>query len=80
MQIPATGAIEAARSTEIPFTAVTDAESGVLFWFVDSAFAGTSRTGESLFWKARPGTFIVRAVDEQGRAAAATLTVVPAVK
>jgi hypothetical protein len=29
-KIPATGAIEAARSTEIPFTAVTDAESRVV--------------------------------------------------
>jgi penicillin-binding protein 1C len=80
MQIPASGAIETARDTEIPFTAVTDAESRVVYWFVDSTFAGISRTGESFFWKARPGTFIVRAVDEQGRAAAATLTVVSAVK
>jgi penicillin-binding protein 1C len=79
-ETPATGASDAACNTEIPFTAVTDAESRVVYWFVDSAYAGTSRTGESLFWKARPGTFIVRAVDEQGRAAAATLTVIPAVK
>jgi penicillin-binding protein 1C len=79
-ELPFAVAPNAESSTEIPFTAVTDADSRIVYWFVDSAFAGTSRTGESLFWKARPGTFIVRAVDEQGRAAAEALTVTPAVK
>jgi penicillin-binding protein 1C len=66
--------------TEIPFTAVSDADSRIVYWFVDSAEVGTSRPGESLFWKARPGSFIVRAVDEQGRAAAEEIIVTPGVK
>jgi penicillin-binding protein 1C len=66
--------------TEIPFTAVTDADSRLVYWFVDSDLAGTSRSGESFFWKARPGTFLVRAVDEQGRAVAEEMSVVMSVQ
>ena len=66
--------------TEIPFTAVTDADSRLVYWFVDSDLAGTSRSGESFFWKARPGTFLVRAVDEQGRAVAEEMSVVTSVQ
>jgi penicillin-binding protein 1C len=65
------------RRTEISFTAVTDADSRTVYWFVDDQLAGTSRPGESFFWKAKPGTFLVRAVDEQGRAAARELSVIP---
>jgi penicillin-binding protein 1C len=60
---------------EIPFTAVTDADSRLVYWFVDNRLVGTSRPGEALFWKARPGNFIVRAVDDQGRSVAENVTV-----
>jgi penicillin-binding protein 1C len=62
---------------EIAFTAVTDADSRVVYWFVDSELVGTARSGEPLMWKSRPGDFVVRAVDEQGRAAAEQLRVSP---
>ncbi len=52
----------------IPLTAVTDADARELFWFVDAELVGKSRRGEPLLWKARPGLFLVRAVDDQGRA------------
>jgi penicillin-binding protein 1C len=57
-----------AAGTNIPFTAVADADSAEVFWFVDDAFIGKSKTGATLFWNAKPGTFNVRVVDEQGRA------------
>jgi penicillin-binding protein 1C len=66
--------------TEIPFTAVTDADSRAVYWFVDSDLVGSSHTGESLFWKARPGTFLVRAIDDQGRAVAEEVSVVPSAR
>jgi len=66
-------------TTEIPFTAVSDADSRIVFWFVDSDLIGSSRPGESLFWHAKPGSFVVRAVDEQGRAAAEEIRVVPTI-
>jgi penicillin-binding protein 1C len=67
---PARGIVYSAGpdGAEIPFSAVTDGNSRIVYWFVDSALVGTSRSGEWFFWKARPGDFLVRAVDEQGRA------------
>jgi penicillin-binding protein 1C len=67
------------RISEIPFTAVTDADSRIVYWFVDDELVGTSASGESLMWKARPGSFLVRAIDQQGRAVAAELKVTAAV-
>ncbi len=59
----------------IPLTAVTDADARELFWFVDAELVGRARHGEPLLWRARPGFFIVRAVDDQGRAGAARVSV-----
>lgn len=65
--------------TEIPFVAITDADSRVVYWFVDDQLVGTSLSGESLMWKARSGSFLVRAIDQQGRAVAEQLKVLAAV-
>ena len=65
--------------TEIPFAAVTDADSRVVYWFVDDQLVGTSLSGESFMWRARPGSFLVRAIDQQGRAVAEQLKVLAAV-
>ncbi len=64
---------------EIPFAAITDADSRVVYWFVDDQLVGTSRSGESYMWKARPGSFLVRAIDQQGRAVAEQLKVLASV-
>ena len=64
---------------EIPFAAVTDADSRVVYWFVDDQLVGTSLSGESFMWKARPGSFLLRAIDQQGRAVAEQLKVLAAV-
>jgi penicillin-binding protein 1C len=65
--------------TEIPFAAVTDADSRVVYWFIDDQLVGTSLSGESFMWKARPGSFLVRAIDQQGRAVAEQLKVLASV-
>ena len=60
---------------EIPLTAVTDADGRQVYWFVDDRLVGTARSGESLLWTARPGRFVIRAVDDQGRSVAEELNV-----
>jgi penicillin-binding protein 1C len=60
---------------EIPFSAVADADGRQISWFVDAAFVGQSAPGETLFWRARPGRYVVRAVDELGRSVTQPLTV-----
>jgi penicillin-binding protein 1C len=51
----------------IPLSATADADVDDLRWFVDERFVGATKRGESFFWKAQPGDFIVRVVDDSGR-------------
>jgi penicillin-binding protein 1C len=60
---------------EIPFSAVADADGRRVSWFVDDAYVGQSQPGTTYFWPARPGSFVVRAVDELGRSVAQPLKV-----
>lgn len=55
----------------VPLLAVTDADAHELFWFVDAELVGRTRPGVPLLWSPRPGRFVVRAVDDRGRAGAA---------
>lgn len=59
----------------VPLAAVTDADVRRVFWFVDEQLVGTAPRGEPLHWNARPGTYVVRAVDDRGRSDARTLRV-----
>lgn len=51
----------------IGLAATTDADAAEVFWFINDTLLGRSRSGVALTWKPRPGTYIVRAVDDQGR-------------
>ncbi len=53
----------------LPLTAVTDGDTRILHWFVNEEYLGTSETAKPFFWIPKPGKFMVRAVDEHGRAA-----------
>lgn len=59
----------------IPLQAVTDADARRVYWFVDGRYLGESTSGQPYFWVARPGQYVVRAVDDQGRADARDLKV-----
>ena len=63
------------QRTTVPLSAITDAESKKVYWFVDDSLVGVAAPGETFLWAAPSGTFLVRAVDEQGRANAVTVTV-----
>lgn len=60
----------------IPLQAVTDADVRVVYWFLDEKLLGKSNSGQPFFWTAKPGTFMVRAVDDQGRADAREVRVI----
>lgn len=65
----------ATQPQTVPLAAVTDADVREVFWFVDEQLVGTAPRGESLHWAAKPGTYVVRAVDDRGRSDARTLRV-----
>jgi penicillin-binding protein 1C len=52
----------------IPFTAVTDADTRIIHWFLNEVYLGESVSGKPFFWTPRPGKFVMRAVDDLGRA------------
>ncbi len=59
---------ETMKTDKIPFSAVADADVRQLFWFVDDRFVGTAKAGETFFWSPASGEFVVRVVDDHGRA------------
>ena len=69
--------LRAFKTTEssIPFRAVTDADAREVFWFVNETYVGKAVSGTAFLWPATPGTFIVRAVDDLGRAGSRELKV-----
>jgi len=61
-------------SERIAFVATADAGSRTLYWFVDDAYLGSVANGQPLMWAPeRTGRFLVRVVDDQGRADSRTL-------
>jgi penicillin-binding protein 1C len=52
----------------VPLAAVADADVRVLYWFLDEKFVGQSGTRDPFFWIAQPGRYVLRVVDDQGRA------------
>ncbi len=59
----------------IAFQATTDADARFVFWFVNENLVGRSVADVAFHWKAMPGSFVIRAVDDQGRADARALKV-----
>ena len=62
--------------SEIPFIAMVPADSQRVYWFLDEACLGRTPRGEAFFWKASPGSWVLRAMDEHGRSASLRFTVV----
>jgi len=53
----------------ITLRATTGAGVREIYWFVGKTFVGKAPPGGSLAWRAEaPGSFMVRAVDDQGQA------------
>ncbi|HMN44183.1 MAG TPA: penicillin-binding protein 1C [Povalibacter sp.] len=74
----ATYTVRAARvgSESIPLAANADSEVRRLHWFVDDSYIGTGTPGIALAWNPqRSGHFVVRAVDDRGRADSRALEV-----
>ncbi len=59
----------------LAFSAVTDADVRTIYWFLDERFVGRSDGGQTLFWPPRPGQFMLRAVDDQGRSDARPISI-----
>lgn len=55
------------KSADIPLTAVADGDVVSLYWFINETYLAKSQRDQLYIWRAKPGKFIVRVVDDQGR-------------
>ena len=62
----------------IQFAATVDADVKTIYWFVDKLYVGSAHGNEPLWWTAQPGKFVVRAIDDHGRADAVNIEVISA--
>jgi penicillin-binding protein 1C len=63
-------------SESIPLVANADSEVRRLHWFVDDSYVGTGAPGVAIGWQpTRPGRYLVRTVDDRGRADSRELVV-----
>lgn len=61
---------------EIPLTAITDADAGQVYWFMDNAYLGVSPSASPFFWSPKLGEYIIQAVDSLGRSDSRKIKVV----
>lgn len=55
-------------ANKILFSATADTDVKTLYWFVNQQYVGKTQPEEAFSWQAVPGKFIIRAVDDHGRA------------
>ncbi len=51
---------------KIPLSAVTDAGIARLYWFINETFVAETKPDQPFLWRAKPGKFVVRVVDDHG--------------
>ena len=61
---------------EMPFVCSIPSDSSKLFWFLDGSIIGTTARGGNLYWKPRPGEFVLRVADEHGRSSSSKFRMV----
>ncbi|MCL9683755.1 penicillin-binding protein 1C [Legionella maioricensis] len=60
---------------KIPLSAVTDAGIAHLYWFINETFIAETKPDQPFLWRAKPGKFVIRVVDDHGLSDARDLTV-----
>ena len=63
------------KDRQIPLKAVTDPDVKKLHWFVGQTYLDTVKPSQTLLWRAKPGRFNIRAVDDSGRASSVNIVV-----
>lgn len=67
--------LQEGRDTELSLLVRAPADSKEIFWFVDDVLLAKINPQDAAYWSARPGLFILRAVDDRGRVASIKLKV-----
>lgn len=67
--------VNSMKDTLIPLTAVVDADVTNVYWFLNATFLGKTPRQQSFLWHAKPGKYVIRVVDDYGRADAREINV-----
>ncbi|HEY0634302.1 MAG TPA: penicillin-binding protein 1C [Gammaproteobacteria bacterium] len=54
------------QRSQLPLTAVSDADARSLYWFLNERFVGNSKPQEALLLPLKPGDYVVRVLDDTG--------------
>lgn len=60
---------------EVPLSALTDAGAKAVHWFADGRYLGKASPGQAFDWNPTPGRYVLRAVDDAGRAGSREVSV-----
>lgn len=63
------------NNTQIPLTATADADVNTLYWFINETYLAKTKRDQIFFWHAKPGKFVIRVVDDHGRADARDINI-----
>ncbi len=63
------------KESKIIFKAIVDAEVTEVFWFVNEQLVGKSAPSQDFVWLAKPGKFIVQAVDNYGKSSSRVMII-----
>ncbi|TBR17600.1 penicillin-binding protein 1C [bacterium] len=66
------------QTPSVELAAVTDAGTRAVHWFAGERYLGAAAPGQALDWAPSPGRYVVRAVDDAGRASSREVSVEPA--
>ena len=63
------------QKTQIPLSAVTDADVAAIYWFINETYLAKTRPDKPFLWTAKAGHYIVRVVDDHGRSDARDINI-----
>lgn len=63
------------QTISLPLNAIVDADVKNLYWFLNETYLGKTVRGQPYFLSAKPGKYVIRVVDDYGRADARTVNI-----
>ena len=56
------------KAQVLALNAAADADASMLHWFANGTYVGAAKPGVALAWEPTPGAYLLRVVDDHGRA------------
>jgi penicillin-binding protein 1C len=67
--------VEPHRELEIELLASVPGDSKTIYWFANENLIGSTVPAKAMYWKAKPGKFNLKVVDDRGRSRSVEVSV-----